>query len=356
MAQIRINTRTNTKEKLYLINSYFFFKIGKAKKVNRVSKIHVCMWVRYAEGILVTFPWWLKNVKSRSKIALFSNERHFEIWFPKKKTITFFWSKLSKLHKKWPNFAYDNYIFPKTKETRTSSVPIPHPLSTLPCTFSTLPFTFPTLRFTLSTLPYTLSTLSFTFCVLPYALCTLLYTFSILPFAFCTLPIAFCTLPYTFYTLLFAFPTLPFTIWTLLFTSSTLPYALCRLLYTFSTLFSAFPTLPFVFPALPFTFGALLSICCLHYILHFGHYLTHFVPFWPTAPPIKIVLLIVKASSYYLVNFVARSGFFFEVIPYSVDRKTLFMVTVNLKFPTPESAVLVFDCLDAYRNTYYADS
>ena len=25
----------------------FFFKIGKAKKVNRVSKIHVCMWVRY---------------------------------------------------------------------------------------------------------------------------------------------------------------------------------------------------------------------------------------------------------------------------------------------------------------------
>ena len=55
-----------------------------------------------AEGIFVTFPWWLENVKSRSKIALFSNERHFEIWFPKKKTITFFWSNLSKLHKKDP--------------------------------------------------------------------------------------------------------------------------------------------------------------------------------------------------------------------------------------------------------------
>ena len=41
--------------------------------------------------------------------------RHFEIWFPKKKTITFFWSKLSKLHKKRPNFACDNYIFPKTR-------------------------------------------------------------------------------------------------------------------------------------------------------------------------------------------------------------------------------------------------
>ena len=47
------------------------------------------------------------------KIALFSNERHFEIWFPNKKTITFFWSKLSKLQKR-PNFACDNYIFPKT--------------------------------------------------------------------------------------------------------------------------------------------------------------------------------------------------------------------------------------------------
>ena len=43
MARIRINTRTHTKEKPYLINSYFFFKIGKAKKVNRVSKIRVCM-------------------------------------------------------------------------------------------------------------------------------------------------------------------------------------------------------------------------------------------------------------------------------------------------------------------------
>ena len=35
--------------------------------------------------------------------------------FQKKKSITFFWSKLSKLHKKRPNFACDNYIFPKTR-------------------------------------------------------------------------------------------------------------------------------------------------------------------------------------------------------------------------------------------------
>ena len=32
-----------------------------------------------AEGIFVTFPWLLENVNNRSKIALFSNERHFEI-------------------------------------------------------------------------------------------------------------------------------------------------------------------------------------------------------------------------------------------------------------------------------------
>ena len=32
-----------------------------------------------AEGIFGTFSWKLKNVKSGSKISLFSNERHFEI-------------------------------------------------------------------------------------------------------------------------------------------------------------------------------------------------------------------------------------------------------------------------------------
>ena len=46
------------------------------------------------------FPWWLRNVKSRWKISIFSNERHFEIWFPKKITITFFWSKYLNYTKK----------------------------------------------------------------------------------------------------------------------------------------------------------------------------------------------------------------------------------------------------------------
>ena len=80
------------------------------------------------EGIFVTFPWWLKNVESRSKIALSSNERHFEIWFPKKRTITFFWSKLSKLHKKDPIFDVATTFSLKQGETRTSHGPIPHPL------------------------------------------------------------------------------------------------------------------------------------------------------------------------------------------------------------------------------------
>ena len=71
--------------------------------------------------------WWLENVKSRSKIALFSNERHFEIWFPKKRTITFFWSRLSKLHKRDPILHVATTFSLKQGETRTSHGPIPHP-------------------------------------------------------------------------------------------------------------------------------------------------------------------------------------------------------------------------------------
>ena len=64
----------------------------------------------------------------RSKIAPFSNEHHFEIWFPKKKTITFFWSKLSKLHKKDPILLVATTFCLKQGETITSHGPIPHPL------------------------------------------------------------------------------------------------------------------------------------------------------------------------------------------------------------------------------------
>ena len=89
--------------------------------------MYVCEWDMCWRNF-VTFPWWLKNVKNRSKIALFSNERHFEIWFPKKRTVTFFWSKLSKLHKKDPILQGGTTFSLKRGETRTSHGPIPHPL------------------------------------------------------------------------------------------------------------------------------------------------------------------------------------------------------------------------------------
>ena len=100
MARIRINIRAHTKEKPYLINSYFFSKLVRQKRsIGWAKYVYVCVWDMCWRNFC-NFPWWLENVKSRSKIALFSNERHFEIWFPEKRTITFFWSKLSKLHKK----------------------------------------------------------------------------------------------------------------------------------------------------------------------------------------------------------------------------------------------------------------
>ena len=85
-----------------------------------------------AEGISVTLPWWLKNVKSRSKIALFPNESHFETWFPKKKTITFFWSKLSQLHTHKKN-ACGNYIYPKTRGNKNKPWSHSTPLKVLKC-------------------------------------------------------------------------------------------------------------------------------------------------------------------------------------------------------------------------------
>ena len=81
-----------------------------------------------AEGIFVSFPWWLKKLKNSSKIALFSNERHFEIWFPKKKTITYFGRKLSKLHKRQTILHVTITFSLKQGETRASSGPIPLPL------------------------------------------------------------------------------------------------------------------------------------------------------------------------------------------------------------------------------------
>ena len=78
-----------------------------------------------AEGILQSFPWWLKNVKSRSKISLFFK------WAP-------FWNLISKKVKQL-HFSEENYkntilhltftFSLKQGETRTSSGPIWVPLT-----------------------------------------------------------------------------------------------------------------------------------------------------------------------------------------------------------------------------------
>ena len=102
MAQMRINTRNHTEEKPYRINLYFWqnWSGKKKKKVNMVSNIHVCMWVwyvlkEYCNFTMVTLRMW----------KLVKNSPFFK-WVPfwnlisKKKTITVFWSILSKVHKK----------------------------------------------------------------------------------------------------------------------------------------------------------------------------------------------------------------------------------------------------------------
>ena len=140
MARIRINTRNHTKEKPYLIKSYFFSSklVMQKKSIGWAEYVHVCEWDICWRNFC-DFPWWLKNEKSRSKIALFSNERHFEIWFPKKKTITFFWSKLSKLHKKDPILHVATTFSPKTRGNKnmpwTHSTPLKYCYQRRACIF-----------------------------------------------------------------------------------------------------------------------------------------------------------------------------------------------------------------------------
>ena len=71
-------------------------------------------------------------MKSRSKIVLFFQmSAILKFDFQKKKTITFFCSKLSKLglhKKKNPNFACDNYIFSKTRGDKNKQWTHPSPV------------------------------------------------------------------------------------------------------------------------------------------------------------------------------------------------------------------------------------
>ena len=88
-----------------------------------VSVSEIC-----AEGFFVTFSCGLNDVKSRSKIALLSNERRFEILFLKRKQLRYSEVNYLDCTKKDP-FLYVTTTFSlKQGETRTSSGPIPHPL------------------------------------------------------------------------------------------------------------------------------------------------------------------------------------------------------------------------------------
>ena len=76
----------------------FFSKLVRQKKsIGWAKYVYVCEWDMCWRNFC-NFPWWLKNVKSRSKIVCFFK------WAP-------FWNSL------------------KQAETRTSHGPIPHPLT-----------------------------------------------------------------------------------------------------------------------------------------------------------------------------------------------------------------------------------
>ena len=86
------------------------------------------------EGFFVSFSLVIRNVKSRSKIALFLNERHFETCFPKMKTITFLRRKLSKLHQKDTILDLTITFCLKQGQARASSGLITLPLRIRPTT------------------------------------------------------------------------------------------------------------------------------------------------------------------------------------------------------------------------------
>ena len=144
MARIRINTRTHTKEKPYLINSYFF-KIGKAKKksIGWAKYVYVCEW-DMCWRIFCNFS--LATKKCEKKVK---NSPFFK-WAPvcnliSKKGKELCFSEVNNLnYTKGPNFACGNYIFPETRGNKnkpwTHSTPLNgSQLAKMKSTFLTCP-------------------------------------------------------------------------------------------------------------------------------------------------------------------------------------------------------------------------
>ena len=128
MTRIRINNRTHTKEKPYLINLYFFSKLVRQKNsIGWAKYAYVCewdmCWRNFCNFSLVT-----KKCEKWVKNSPFFKWAPFWNLISKKDTITFSWSKLSKLQKKDPILHVATTFSLKQGETRTSHGPIPHPL------------------------------------------------------------------------------------------------------------------------------------------------------------------------------------------------------------------------------------
>ena len=120
MAWKRANTWSHTKEKPYMINSYFFFfKIGKAKKsIGWAKYVYVCKWDMcwrsFCVFSLVTKTKW----KVGQKIALFQMSAILKFDFQKKKRQLHFSEENYINYTKRHNFACDSYIFPKARANK----------------------------------------------------------------------------------------------------------------------------------------------------------------------------------------------------------------------------------------------
>ena len=117
--------------------SVFFFFPKLVRQKSQWDEQNTCMYVSEicAEGIFCNFLLVTKNVKSRSNIALFFKWAPFWNFISKKRKQLRF-SEVNYLkYTKRPNFALDNYIFPKTRGNKNKQWPHITPLRLFPKMF-----------------------------------------------------------------------------------------------------------------------------------------------------------------------------------------------------------------------------
>ena len=106
---------------------FCFVQNDEAKKSKRWAN-YVFLCKICAEGIFLSFPWWLKNVKSGSKITLFQMDTILECVFQKWKQLHFSDENYLIYTKKDTILHVTITFFLKQGQTRTSSGPITVPL------------------------------------------------------------------------------------------------------------------------------------------------------------------------------------------------------------------------------------